>query len=253
MVLNVAHRGFSGKYPENTLLAIKKAVEMGVDYIEIDTWISIDHKVFVIHDSKLSRTTNGKGLITRKTSEQINKYRIKNGSQKIPLLEEVFPLIKKGTKLNIEIKNVFTAKPVAELIKKHKMQNKVMVSSGNILALQVIKKELPSIKTAYIFFVSTHPKIDYLITSLAKLSFKLTHFYVILLAKSAKVDYVNLSYPFSTRKFIRKLHNKGFKVGVWTVNTRSLMKKLIKNRADSIITNRPDILKKVLAEKIKKT
>lgn len=248
MVLIVAHRGFSGKYPENTLLAIRKAVELGVDYIEIDTWLSIDHQVFVIHDNKLKVTTNGKGLVTRKTRDQIKKYRTKNGSHKIPLLEEVFPLIKKGTRLNIEIKNVFAAKLVADLIKKHKIQDKVMVSSGSILALHVIKDEIPSVETAYVFFTSPYPRWGYFITSLAKLSFKLTHLYVMMLAKSAKVDYINLSYPFSTKKFIRKLHKKGFKVGVWTVNTRPLMKQLIKHKVDSIITNRPDMLKKVIAQ-----
>jgi glycerophosphoryl diester phosphodiesterase len=248
MVLNVAHRGFSGRYPDNTLLAIRKAVELGVDFVEIDTWLSIDHRIFVIHDNKLRSTTNGKGLVTRKTCDQIRKHRIKNGGYKIPFLEEVFPLIKNKTKLNIEIKNVFAAKPVADLIKKHKMQNKVMVSSGSILALQVIKNEIPSINTAYIFFITPYPKWNYFVSSLVKLSFKLTHVYVIMLAKSANVDYVNLSYPFSTKKFIRKLHRKGFKVGVWTVNTRPLMKQLIKHQADSIITNRPDVLKKVIAQ-----
>lgn len=248
MVLNVAHRGFSGKYPQNTLLAIRKAVELGVDFVEIDTWLSIDHRIFVIHDNKLSNTTNGKGLVTRKTCDQIRKYRIKEGGHKVPFLEEVFPLIKNKTKLNIEIKNVFAAKPVADLIKKHKMQNRVIVSSGSVLALQVVKNEIPSLNTAFIFFISPYPRWNYLISSLAKLSFKLTHFYVMMLAKSAKVDYVNLSYPFSTKKFIRKLHKKGFKVGVWTVNTRPLMKQLIKHQADCIITNRPDVLKKVVAQ-----
>ncbi len=248
MVLNVAHRGFSGRYPENTLLSIEKAIELGVDYVEIDTWLSPDHEVLVIHDRKLSRTTNGRGVITKKTCSQIRKYRIKNGGYRIPLLQEVFPLLKKRTKLNIEIKNMWAAKPVADLIKKYKMQNKVMVSSGNVLALQVIKKELPSLETAYVFFVSSNYKWDYFVTSIAKLSFKLTHFYVIMLAKNAKADYVNLSYPFSTKKFIRKLHKKGFKVGVWTVNTKPLMKQLIKHKADSIITNRPDVLKKVIAQ-----
>jgi glycerophosphoryl diester phosphodiesterase len=248
MVLNIAHRGFSGKYPENTLLAIRKAVELGVDFVEVDTWLSVDHCVFVIHDDNLNSTANGKGSVTRKTCEQIRKYRIRKGGHKIPLLEEVFPLIRNKTKLNIEIKNVITAKPVADLIKKNKMQNKVIVSSGSVLALQVIKKEIPSIKTAYIFFVSHYPKWDYFVTSIAKLSFKLTHLYVMMLAKSAKVDYVNLSYPFSTKKFIKKLHKNGFKVGLWTVNTKPLMKKLIKNGADGIITNHPDILKNVIAQ-----
>jgi glycerophosphoryl diester phosphodiesterase len=248
MVLNIAHRGFSGKYPENTLLAIRKAVELGVDFIEVDTWLSVDHCVFVIHDKKLSSTANGKGSVTRKTCEQIRRYRIKNGGHKIPLLEEVFPLIKNKTKLNIEIKNAVAAKPVADLIKKHNMQNKVIVSSGSVLALQVIKSELPSVKTAYVFFISPYNRLNYFVTSIAKLSFKLTHLYVMMLASSAKVDYVNISYLFSTKKFIRKLHNKGFKVGVWTVNTKPLMKKLIKNGADGIITNHPDILKKVIVQ-----
>lgn len=248
MVLIVAHRGFSGKYPENTLLAIRKAVELGVDYIEIDTWLSTDHKVLVIHDNKLNVATNGKGLVTRSTSEQIRKYRTKKGSHKIPLLEEVFPLLKKKTRFNIELKNVHVAKPVAELIKKYGMQNRLMVSSGSILALQIVKKEIPSVKTAYIFYVTPNYKWNYFVTSIAKISFQLTNWYILLRAKSANVDYVNLSYPFSTKKFIRRLHKEGFKVGVWTVNTPPLMKKLIKNKADAIITNRPDILKKTIVQ-----
>jgi glycerophosphoryl diester phosphodiesterase len=248
MVLNIAHRGFSGKYPENTLIAIKKAIELGVDFVEIDVWSSIDRRVIVMHDNKLNRTTNGNGLITMKTAEQIRKYYIKKGRHKIPLLEEVFQLIKKGTGLNIELKSIWAARPVAELIKEHKMQDKVIVSSGSILALQIIKNETPSIKTAYIFFVSKNPRWGYLVTLIAKLSAPLTHFYVSMVAKSAKVDYVHLSYPFSTRKFIKKLHNKGFKVNVWTVNTKALMKQLVKHKADGIITNRPDVLKKIVKE-----
>ena len=248
MVLVIAHRGFSGKYPENTLLAIKKAVELGVDFIEIDVWLSLDYQVFVIHDNKLSRTTTGRGAITMKITDQIRKYHVKRGGHKIPLLEEVFPLIKKRTRLNIEIKNIWAAKPVAELIKKHKMQDKVMVSSGSILALQIIKKEIPLIKTAYVFYVSNNTRWGYFVTFIAKLSAPLTHFYVSMVAKSAKVDYVHLSYPFSTKKFIKKLHKKGFKVNVWTVNTKALMKKLIKNKADGIITNRPDVLKRIVKE-----
>jgi glycerophosphoryl diester phosphodiesterase len=249
MVLNIAHRGFSGKYPENTLLSIRKAVELGADFIEIDAWLSLDHQVFVIHDNKLNRTTNGSGPITSKTADQIREYRIKKGGQKVPLLEEVFPLIKKGTGLNIEIKNMWAAKSVAELIKKHKMQDKVMVSSGSILALQIIKNEMPLIKTAYIFYISNNPRWGYFATFMAKLLAPLTHFYVSMVAKSAKVGYVNLSYPFATKKFIKKLHKRDFKVNVWTVNTRALMRKLIKHKVDGIITNRPDVLKKILKER----
>src|SRR4030042_5509925 len=131
MTLVIAHRGFSGKYPENTLLSFKKAVELGVDWIETDVHVSKDHRVIIIHDLDLSRTTTGKGCISSKTLEEIRKYRTKKGQHLVPVLEEVFPLLKKGTVLNIELKSMWVAGLVAELVKKYKVENKVIVSSAS--------------------------------------------------------------------------------------------------------------------------
>jgi glycerophosphoryl diester phosphodiesterase len=247
-----AHRGFSGKYPENTLLAIRKAVELGVDWIEVDVWLSLDHNVIVLHDKRLNRTTNGKGTVIWKTVDEIKKYKVKNGNQHVPVLEEVFELVKKrSTKVNIEIKNMWAAKPVVELIKKHGMQSKVMVSSGSVNALRIIKKELPSVDTAYLFFITPNTKWNIFVTSLFRLSFRLTHFWVLVHARKSGVQYIHLSYPFATKAFIKKLHKQGYKVNVWTVNTPLLMKKLIKSNVDGIITNHPDKLKRLLIRKKK--
>ena len=60
---NFAHRGFSGKYPENTMLAFQKAYEAGADGIELDVQLTKDGQVVVIHDEKVDRTTNGTGLV----------------------------------------------------------------------------------------------------------------------------------------------------------------------------------------------
>lgn len=252
MVLNTAHRGFSGKYPENSLLAIQKAVQQGVDFVEIDVHLSKDQEVVVIHDRHLNRMTTGKGKISKKTLSEIKEHRLKIGNHHIPTLQEVFPLIKGKTKLNIEIKGIRPAWKVASLIKKYKMQDKVIVSSGSVNALRIIKNEIPFVKTAFIFYVSPGgTKQDFVMNLLSKLSFKVTQFMVLRFAELSKADYVHLAYPFATKSFIKRLKKRNYLVSIWVVNTPKLMRKMIKRGADGIITNRPDRLNKLILEKSK--
>ena len=251
MVLNVAHRGFSGKYPENTLLAFRKAIEMGVDMIETDVRLSRDFQAIIIHDPKFNRTTNGQGRISSKNLSEIRTFRTKERNQPIPTLEEVFPLIRGNTKLIVELKGFMPAWKVAALIKKHNMQNKVIVSSGSVMGLRIVKNEIPNIQIGFSFYVSDNPKRDPIVTLLLKMSFKITHLLVIKLAEFTNARYINLFYGFSTRKFIRKLKSKGYVVTAWNVNTSPLMKKLIKNGIDGIYTNYPDKLKRLLSQKKK--
>ena len=63
MTKNFAHRGFSGKYPENTMLAFQKAVEIGADGAELDVQLTKDGEVVIIHDETIDRTTGGKGYV----------------------------------------------------------------------------------------------------------------------------------------------------------------------------------------------
>lgn len=100
MAKNFAHRGFSGKYPENTMLAFKKAIESGVDGIELDVQLTKDGEVVIIHDETIDRTTDGKGLVSSYTYEELSKfdasfiYRNQIEFNKIPTLREYFELIK---------------------------------------------------------------------------------------------------------------------------------------------------------------
>ncbi|MBU0757263.1 MAG: hypothetical protein KKF44_04305 [Nanoarchaeota archaeon] len=71
-MLKIGHRGAKGHEPENSLTSFKKAIDMGVDYIEFDVWLSKDHEVFVIHDNQLEKTTNGFGKITDLAIKEIN-------------------------------------------------------------------------------------------------------------------------------------------------------------------------------------
>ena len=66
-----AHRGWSGKYPENTMLAFEKAIELGVDGIELDVHMSADRQLVIIHDETVDRTCNGKGFVKDMTVEEL--------------------------------------------------------------------------------------------------------------------------------------------------------------------------------------
>ena len=70
-----AHRGFSGLYPENTMLAFEKALEVGADGVELDVHLTKDGKLVVIHDEALARTTGYPGLISDYTLEALTKIK----------------------------------------------------------------------------------------------------------------------------------------------------------------------------------
>lgn len=108
-----AHRGCSQMYPENTLLAFEKAMNVqGLTGIELDIQLTKDGELVVIHDERVDRTTEGIGFVRDFTLSQLKKLNIyadDNATQSIPTMREVFDLLetrlKSGLKLNIELKN----------------------------------------------------------------------------------------------------------------------------------------------------
>ncbi len=103
--LNIAHRGFSGMYPENTMEAFKKAVEIGSDGIETDLHITKDGVIVICHDETIDRTTDGSGFIKDYTYRELTEFNAGHG-EKIPSLDELMDYMKdKNLLLNLELKN----------------------------------------------------------------------------------------------------------------------------------------------------
>lgn len=156
-MLNFAHRGFKGKYPENTMLAFEKAVEIGADGIEFDVHLSKDGELVIIHDETLERTTDGKSLVCEKTLEDLKKL---NASklypdceiQRIPTLREYFEFAKdKEIITNIELKNSIIdyegiEEKVYRLIEEFGLAEKIIISSFNHESLVKFKNIDPNIK-----------------------------------------------------------------------------------------------------------
>ncbi len=107
-----AHRGFSGCYPENTMLAFAEAVNLGADILELDLHISADDEVFVIHDETVDRTTDGSGALKNLKAAEIRSLDAGSwkgpqfAGERIPTFTEVLDTFAGRVKLNIEIKSV---------------------------------------------------------------------------------------------------------------------------------------------------
>jgi glycerophosphoryl diester phosphodiesterase len=159
--LKIAHRGYSEKYPENKLLAFTKAVEAGADMIELDVHLSRDGHIMVIHDSRIDRTSNGRGEVVDLTLVELKKHNYNNGMTnygfvEVPTLEEVINLVGDRVSLNVEIKKSRTKhagieKSLADLLKKKHFIDRVIVSSFDDDALVEMKRINREVKTGMLY------------------------------------------------------------------------------------------------------
>ena len=104
-MLIYAHRGLSGRYPENTLLAFREALAAGVDGIELDVHVTADGIPVVIHDRDVSRTTNGSGNVDAMTLASLQTLDAGSGEH-VPTLAEVLWLVGESVHFDIEIKGL---------------------------------------------------------------------------------------------------------------------------------------------------
>lgn len=240
MVKNFAHRGFSGKYPENTLIAFEKAVEAGADGIELDVQLSKDGEVMIMHDETLDRTTDGKGPLVSYTCEELQKfdasyiYRGKMGFNKIPTLREYFELIKNTNIItNIELKTGINEylgieQKVWDLIQEYNLADRIIISSFNhytILRMKAIALKLKCGLLTETWYVDAG---------------KYTH--------NLGVECYHPHFANMTKNIVNEIKSYGIEINTWTVNKEEQMRDLIEKGIDGLIGNFPDLTKKIIAE-----
>lgn len=233
-----AHRGYSGKYPENTMIAFKKALKCEVDGIELDVQLTKDGEVVIIHDETIDRTTTGKGFVVDYTYEELERFdasfKFKDlGFNKIPTLREYFQLVKDyDIVTNVELKTGINEylgieEKVWELIKEYNLEEKVIISSFNHFSVMRMKDIAPQLKYG---FLSEDWIID---------AGKYTHSYGV---QCYHPRFNNL-----VPDVIKELKKYNLEINTWTVNLEEDMRYLYSNNIDVIITNYPE-----LAQEIKK-
>lgn len=143
-MINIAHRGAKLQATENSLLAFEKAIEHNVDMIELDVQTTRDGALIVIHDPTVDRTTNGTGLVSQMSLDEVQTLRTKEGGN-IPTIEDVFELCRKRIQILVEIKSLGCLKRIAELIQQFDNEDEVILDS--FLHLELVKYRQYDIRT----------------------------------------------------------------------------------------------------------
>jgi len=242
MVLKVGHRGAPKQEPENTLVSFMKAVKLGADMVELDVHLCKSGELIVMHDETLDRTTNGKGRIKDKDYSEIKELRTKERKQKISTLDDIFKIMKGMVRFDVEIKDTAAANAVIKLIRKHKMEKDVIVSSNYPEALLTVKKKLSKVETALIYWAAKTMWGERFFVLFSLLAFPFTKKRILSFAKKADAKYVFMFHMFATKSFVRHLQKKGFKVGVWVVNEKKRIEEMKNKNVDVIISDYIDKL-----------
>ncbi|ADL06597.1 glycerophosphodiester phosphodiesterase [Lacrimispora saccharolytica] len=233
MIQITAHRGSSGKAPENTMAAMAKALDDLADYVEIDVQETKDGVVVLGHDDSLKRVSGINRPISFYTFEELQKIDVGTWfsadfqGERIPSLEETMEFCKGRININIEIKDLGSGSrlpdKVAELIDKHQMREQCVVTSVRFSYLARIKELDPEIRTGYIISAAYG---DYY--------------------SSDDIDFISLRSSFVSERLVEAAHEKGKAVHAWTVNSKSEMERMKMLGVDNIITDYPVIAREIL-------
>jgi glycerophosphoryl diester phosphodiesterase len=219
-LLKIGHRGARAYEPENTLSSFRRAVELGVDAIELDVRKTKDNEIVVIHNSDVNKTTDGSGAVSDFTLDEIKKLVTEKGEH-IPTLEEVLDAVGKRVKILVELKEPGTEEKVLALIQRKKLIETVILISFNEDVLRKVKELNDEVATGLIYVRHKNP---------------------IQSALDLKAEYLLPLYRFTHFANVQKAHEKGLKVIVWTINTKEEALEYKKKGVDGIATDRPDIL-----------
>ena len=225
-VMIIGHRGAMGHVAENTIPSIKKAMELGVDGIEIDVFKCKTGELVVFHDEKLDRLTNASGLIESLELDSIKKITVLD-QYRIPTLEDILILIDGQVKLNIELKGQGTASPTNDIInqyinKEGWTNDKFIISSFKWDELEKIRSLNSLIPIAVLVNTRVNP--------IEALPF----------ARKVKAIAINPNFKDLNQENIKEIQSNGFKVFPYTINELDDIERMIKLGVDAIITDYPE-------------
>ena len=228
-----AHRGYSGKYPENTMLAFRKAVEAGAEGIELDVQLSSDGVPVIIHDELVDRTTDGKGRVNDYSLEELKKldasyiYTGTYGVNRIPTFREYCEYIQdKPVITNIEMKTgvleyLGIEQKVIDMIHEFHLEDKVIISSFNHFTIKRMMALEPSFKYGF-----------------------LSETWIIEAGKYCHEQGVPCYHPLFRNlipELVQEIKSYGLQINTYTVNTPEDVQDMINKKIDIIISNFPEM------------
>lgn len=231
----IAHRGDSAHAPENTLSAFRMAAEKGAQAIEFDVKLSADGHVIVIHDQTVDRTTDGRGevrtlsLAALRDLQAEARFKGHFPGERLPTLDEVFETVGQRLHMNVELTNYATpgddlVAKVVEVIRRHRMQDRVLFSSffpGNLRKARALLPEVPRGLLAWAGWMGWPART---------------------LGWRGDLYALHPHLSSVTPALLSQLHRAGKRLQVWTVNAEADMNHLIRLGVDGIFTDDPALL-----------
>ncbi len=240
-VLLFAHRGGRDWAPENTMAAFRRSLELGVDGIELDVQRCASGEIVVFHDSELSRTTNGVGLLKDSSFEELRRlsaglyYSPEFESENIPLLEEVLDLVDGKCLINVEIKSLpypfdGIESELVELMDAYKHIDSIIFSSFDHRVVSRMSRLRPDWNYAVLMVGVPHPFEDY--------------------CRSLNARYFHPEYESFDQETAEQARECGITILPWTVNDERAWSQMLTLGVGGIITDKPASLKRFL-ERVK--
>lgn len=236
----IAHRGASHRAPENTLRAFTTAVALGADAVELDARLARDGAVVIHHDWTLDRTTDGAGRLDRHTLAELERldagkrFGPEFAGERIPTLERVFETLGETVLYDIELSNYrrpFNRLPdaVIRLVRRHKLEDHVLMSSFNPISLRRVEALAPQLPRG-LLLMRREP------------------WWMRGPLGPGPVDVLQLEDTLASPESIDGFHREDHKVHVWVVNDRNRMRDLLAWGVDGLITDLPDVACEVLGD-----
>ena len=231
----IAHRGASAAAPENTMAAVKRAIEDGADWVEIDVQETADGEIVVFHDSDFMKLAGNKLRIWDATMADLKEIDIGSWfnprfkDERVPTLAQVLQACKGKAGVNIELKyyghDRDLEKRVIQNVEENDMASEVVIMSLKMDAVNKMKSLRPDWKVGLLMSVAAGD------------------------TSTLNVDFLVVNTRFADRSFIRSTHKNGKQVITWTVNDAPTMSIMIGRRVNGLITDEPALARTVLKQR----
>jgi len=233
--LRIAHRGASGRglAPENTLAAFEKALDIGVDMLEIDVRVTGDGQLIVLHDPSLDRTTDCEGIVREMGLDEIRQADAGDG-ERVPILGEVFDLARNRAPILLEIKSDFIAERVVQAIADAQIEEQVVVQSFNPQTVERVKRLAP------------HLPSSLLIGELPTTPSRVRARRLVSQVLEVGANTLSIWHATLTPSLIEEMRKRGIAVWACTVDEEITMRDLAMMGVQGLVTNYPNVLNNVL-------
>ncbi|MFN8523421.1 MAG: glycerophosphodiester phosphodiesterase family protein [Chloroflexota bacterium] len=234
------HRGAMGHCPENTFASFERAVQQGVDAIELDIHLTRDDRLAVIHDHHLDRTTSGSGTVRQHLLAEIqaldagSHFSPEFAGERVPELDEVLDWARDRCVLDIEIKGGYAPYPgisqhVVRAIQRHSAQDRVIVISFDHPTVAQVKGLAPDVATGVLWACRPVDPVG--------------------VARAANADAILPHWTHCYAEDVSLAHAAGISVHPWATSEPAEIESLIDAGVDSICSNHPDRVIKLVRQR----